>query len=153
MDLQTELAKLALARKKRDDTVAAMDLMQAKLEASPKWRELEEVRAKCTNEMNRLDAAIREAAVKVYRESGSKKPHPAVQIRVAKSYFYPEAAAIEWCKQKLPDALKVVLDSGLFQKAVMLLPNRPDFFEVKEEPKAAIATDLSGYLKDESAPF
>lgn len=91
-----------------------------------------------------LEDAVRQAALEEYTRSGNKHPHPAIVVRVNKRLHYDVGAALKYCREHFDAAVKVVLDTKVFEKAAQSLGL--DFVQITEEPQATIASDLTDYL-------
>lgn len=88
-----------------------------------------------------FDQWIRETAISLYRETGEKKLHPAVQIKTYTGILYDEDKAIEWAEKNAPIMLKTVLDSKQFESYMKSQSesDRPDFVIVDDDPKPNIS--------------
>jgi hypothetical protein len=93
-----------------------------------------------------LTKQLHELALNDFRATGSKKPHPAMGIRVSTKLVYDLGVALDWAKTNLPAAL--VLDTKTFEGFVKATTVPVTFVSVTETPTATIATDLSAYLKE-----
>ena len=87
---------------------------------------------------------VRKLSLAAYVEGGKsdKKPHPAVQIKTYTVLEYDEGDALDYCREHLPNALK--LDKRAFEKVAKVA--EPEFVAVKDEDRATIARDLSEWL-------
>jgi hypothetical protein len=102
------------------------------------------------------EQAVRDEALKVYRRTDNKHSHPAVEIKERRKASIPNLArAFAWAKERMP---LVILPESLDQKALMdfaLKSKTPvPFVEIKKEPTAQIASDLSKALiaEEETVP-
>ena len=109
--------------------------------------------------LNRLDEAVadlaakeqlmRELAVELFKETGSKAPGPGIEVKIYQEPQYQEPRAIEWSlEHKHMDCLS--LNRTRFEAAAKV--HRPEFVEWVPTPKASIAQDLSKALGTEVQP-
>ena len=120
-----------------------------------------------------LEDSVREEALKLFTETGEKKPHEAVEIKeilkISPGESIPfevvekdgtkrtltlkermelmERKALEYVKKELPQALN--LDRKIFDKVMKALPEEslPDGVKIEKVPSAFISTDLSKFLE------
>jgi len=85
---------------------------------------------------------VRKAALDAYGESGEKRIHPAVVIKVFTVLNYLETAAFAYAREHLPTVLR--LDKRKFEKAAKTIDL--EFVTKSQEPRATISRDLSSYL-------
>lgn len=149
MDIQESISKLALARQIEAKCKADVADIQAELEASALWRVLTERKADLKAAQKAASAQydyVRELGVTTYDETGDKKVHPAVTVKMYTILTYDSADALEYAREHLPGALKLV--TRAFEKAAKVLDL--DFVAINQEPRADIAKDLSKYLDDQT---
>lgn len=84
---------------------------------------------------------LRETAVAVYRETGSKQPHPGVGIRVGTVLTYRPEEAMAWAMEH---KLALQLDTRQFEQIAKTAPL--PFVAKRDEPKATIASDLGAVV-------
>ena len=84
---------------------------------------------------------VRVAGLALY-EATSEKKFPGVTIKMFKTIKYEPQDALEWCKEKYPEAL--TFQKNMFEKAAEVL--KPTFVKFGEEPRVTIASDLSLFL-------
>jgi hypothetical protein len=99
-----------------------------------------------TNQIGYLTEQLHELALNDFRTTGSKKPHPALGIRVSTKLVYEPGMALDWAKTNLPAAL--VLDTKTFEAFVKATTVPVTFVSEMQIASATIATDLSEYLKE-----
>ena len=100
--------------------------------------------------MNDAEVVVREAAIGVYLDDGTKKPHTAVEVVLSTVLDYEEGVALDYCREHLPHALK--LDKRTFEKAAPVLGL--GFVAIRQEPTTRIKRDLSAWVEDEdNSPF
>jgi hypothetical protein len=104
-------------------------------------RQAEEVLAASRGTVFDLEIEVRTQALAAYKADGNKHPHGAVSIKVFTPLEYDPAMALAYCRERLPEALK--LDVKLFERVAKM--TRPVFVTEKEVPRADIAGDLSAY--------
>ena len=95
--------------------------------------------------------SIRWDAVTIFKDTGEKKPHEAVEVKEITKLDIDMLKALEYAKTELPQAL--TLDQKVFQKVIRALPEEkvPDCVKISKVPSAYIASNLSIYLKPELA--
>jgi hypothetical protein len=154
-DLVTELASargsLALYKIVEGD---ARQHLQAKLDLLRTEWEVENADTlnalKAANErVAEAERAVRTATYEAYLATGSKKPHPAVGIRVNTIINYNEADARAWAMDNLKTALK--LDAAAFDRAARNKLVPADIAQLEEVAQTTIATDLSAYIIDDES--
>ena len=136
-----KLQALKFEREKLADAKTKKAALLAALEASPEWKDAVTQIAFSENEVNKLEAEIREEALDEFKATGTKKPHEKVDIAMFSIVKpYNEAAAREWCFTNFRPAL--VLDKKFFEGQVKD-GNIPDSIAQSDvEPRAKIATKL-----------
>jgi hypothetical protein len=91
---------------------------------------------------------LQTAALDAYAATGTKKPHPAIGVRVNTQVVYDPDKALEWSRSNLLAA--VTLDRKMFEahaKAVAKTQPIP-FVALVQTPSITIASDLSEYLPE-----
>lgn len=144
------VSRLAVLRLERDQHKVAMDKVIEEAKKDKVYVAARLIFDTDQLQITALEEKVRDWAVEHYKNTGSKKPHPALQIRVTKAIVYATDKAMEWCEKNLPVAIKRTVDAKLFEKTVQSIGALPDFVIVTEEPKATIATDLTPYLPEET---
>jgi hypothetical protein len=143
--MENEVAHLAYRRRVVAEREALLIEEEAKLHASLLWQ-MVGARQRSLNQAKDKQAdaetEVRKEALAAYEETGDKKPHPAVPIKMYTVLEYEEANALDYAREHLPKALKLV--KRTFEKAAKVL--ELDFVTVTQEPRATIARDLSEYL-------
>lgn len=147
-ELSNLIRRLAEARQTQARCKARQQEMLKELEQSIDWRTLQAFIDDASAQILEYDASIRELAVELHEESGSKTPHPAVKVQMTANLEYPEPAARQWCFQHLPNAL--YLNKTLFERhAKAILDTAPiEFVFLAHIPRATIAQDLTPYLSE-----
>jgi len=150
-DLSNLIHQLAQARQVEAATKAELNHLNEEIEVYVEekygtqkrllngWMEQAEAATKITDE------AVRQAALTSYLETGNKRPHPAITVKLYTHLEYDAGLALTYCIQHLPGALK--MDARKFEavaKAAHL-----SWVTTTEEPKPTIATDLSKYAEEE----
>lgn len=136
-----KLQALKFEREKLADAKTKKAALLAALEASPEWKDAVTQIAFSENEVNKLEAEIREEALDEFKATGTKKPHESVQVQfysIVKEYN--EAAAREWCFQNFRPAL--TMDTKTFEKAVKDGQIPDSIAQSDVEPRVKIATKL-----------
>ena len=140
----------ALARKKAELNTkrATMALMVERVMQSREYVELQDEAAILESVINDLDDEIRHDAIGQYNETGEKRPHPAVGIRITTKLIYPAGKALLWCIDNMRTALKY--DKRMFEKHARAVADTipVEFVHIKKEPQATISRDLSDYLAE-----
>lgn len=88
------------------------------------------------------EQSVRNVALLEYQVDGNTDPHAAVKIKLYTVLDYEAAEALRYCREHLPQALK--LDKRSFETAAKALVL--DFVQIDKEPRATIARDLSVFL-------
>jgi hypothetical protein len=139
------LSKLAAHRL----TLATAKEMQGALvktfEETPSYLAVSANISDATIQIDELSKQLREIALADYKATGSKKPHPAMGIRVNTKVVYDPKQAETWAKENLPTAF--TFDTKFFEVYVKNVADVP-CATIKQVPTATIATDLSEYLKE-----
>lgn len=89
------------------------------------------------------EAQLREAGLIAFRATGSKRPHPAVGVRVCTRLVYDPAAVTTWAREHLTALL--VLDTKRFEQVAphLMVPG----VTIHTEPQATIAQDLDEWIQ------
>ncbi len=138
------IRRLAYDRKVEAEYRQEIAEIEAEIAASPLVKQLE--RARELLKVAQADVAdseedVRKAALEAYQADGSKKPHPAVAVKVYTVLDYDPAQALDYARQHLPQAVK--LDKRMFEK-VAKVADFP-FVDITTEPRVTIARDLTEY--------
>lgn len=152
-DLDLDQAILVLARERlalqrvKEKRQEAYDQM-IQTEEGKRWQSLDATARNIAWRIETLESLIRDRALDCFSKSGEKKPHPAVSIRMRTVLSYDPDRALAWCKVYLPKALS--LNRKIFEKhARAVAETHPvPFVEIRKEPQATIARDLSRYLQE-----
>jgi hypothetical protein len=148
IDLNYWVIELAQARDELERVKAAQAVVDAEIDQLIQERyghvlnELDARRESAQADIEQCDKQVKHAAIGKFEDTGreSKKPHPAVTIRVGKEFEYDEQEAKEYCLLYLPDALKLHVPT--FKKNADGLA----FVTTHEKISAAIKRDLSDYV-------
>lgn len=90
-----------------------------------------------------VESKLKELAVKNYKDTGDKKPHPAVTIKIFSTVeIIDRKAALTWTVQNASKAVK--LDSIKFKAAVKNL-DELSFIKKDTEHRATLSSKLSLY--------
>ena len=139
---------LASVRADKDSAQDAVKLMQEELEKTDEWRRLrlaKENLAQRNDDESKLDAQLRETAIKQYELDKNKHPHSAVSIGEYDVLEYDPDSALIWCVEKdIRKALK--LDKRQFENIAKIM--EPEFVTMEKEPRARIKTDLTEYMNE-----
>ena len=142
--MDTELiTRLAKARKYLEEAKADKETLWLAFQDTDDWKEAEENLRYAKETVQLLEAQAKEEALLQYNQDGNKEPHPAVKIKTFTVLDYDDQQAVAWCHMNFKPALK--LDTKLFE-ALKKSNALPDFVDIKEEPRAQIASNLSAYL-------
>jgi hypothetical protein len=139
------LAKLAAQRLIRATAQEMKTAMVKTFEETPSYQAVQGNIASATNQISDLEKDLRELALADFKATGSKKPHPAMGIRVTAKVVYDPKEAEAWAKENLPTAF--TFDTKFFEVYVKNVANVP-CATIEQVPTATIATDLSAYLKE-----
>jgi hypothetical protein len=91
------------------------------------------------------EAALRDAVLVAYHTTGSKRPHPAVGVRVCTRLVYDPATVTTWARDNLTPLL--VLDTKLFEQVAPHI--KVPGVSVVNEAQATIAQDLAPWATDQ----
>ena len=151
MDEQVRI--LATARSKEARYAQEVVRLEAALAAAPLGQTLAAARGLLIGarlDTNFAEELVREAALAVHLDTGTKKPHAAVEVVLSTVLDYEEGVALDYCREHLPHALK--LDKRTFEKAAPVLGL--GFVAIRQEPTTRIKRDLSAWVEDEGdSPF
>jgi hypothetical protein len=147
--LEQKLKSLAELQKELEEAQAWEEARREKLEALPEYQAVEKIKEARLQLISQIDEQRREnneLTLKAYQETGEKNPASGVGIRVYSRFDYDEGKAFDYCRGRLPAALK--LDKRKFEKYVKGVQEvQPlDFVEITDDPRPTIASDLSEYL-------
>ena len=127
-------------------------LASAKNASYQKWQEengefLESLRSTAIT-VGYLEAEIRAAGVRAYRETGNKRPFPGVEVGVFEVLSYEDAEALLWAQTH---QVALVLDKRVFEG----LAKGPVGYQMKfltryEVPRAQIAKDIGAALSKDT---
>lgn len=85
---------------------------------------------------------LRDSAITFYRETKNKAPVPGVEVKIYQVLSYDPKQALNWAMEK---KMALKLNKKLFEHLAITVEDIP-FVEIKEEPRATIATDLGKAL-------
>ena len=145
--MKDAITRLAYIRKVEAEYKAEIAQAQAELEKSTQWQYLEGRREYLRTvrvDMADAEIAVRQMSRIIFFETGDKVPHPAVKIKMYTALDYTDGDAVEYAREHLPKALKLV--KRIFEKAAKVLDL--DFVTVRKEARVIIARDLSKYLPE-----
>ena len=84
------------------------------------------------------EETLRQVARATWRETGNKRPHQGVEIRVYKALSYDQETAKAYAMEHLPQVVK--LDKRAFEKVAKVLDL--DFVTIHDDPKVFISKSL-----------
>ncbi len=122
---------------------------QSGLEETDQYKALESAEENWSVVEIDLGKAIAEfkAGCEAIFEETEEKEYPGGKIRLAKTFKYDEADAVNWAiEHKASSVLRIA--KGDFKNAVCRTPLRPDFVKEITTPKLYLSSDLSEYLED-----
>ena len=139
--------ELARQRKKVDS--ATRTLAQIETLVHRQFPELAEAKIKVKVEQDQekvLADQLRLDALEMFErgDGGKSEIHPAIQIKEYTVLEYDEKSALDYCRQHLPKALKLVKKPFEAVAKVAEL----DFVTIRKEPRATIKRDLSEYVDE-----
>ena len=111
MEVKDAIARLAYIRIVEAEYKAEIAQAQAELEKSTQWQYLEGRREYLrTVQADVADAEIdvRQMGRIIFFETGDKTPHPAVEIKIYTALDYTNEDAIEYAREHLPQALRLI---------------------------------------------
>lgn len=139
-----------LAKWRSEEREASQNLkdLRIALEESPEYQDWSFKFHEASGKTAELENTIKKEAIKNYEETKDKAVNAHVGIREMTKLEYELQKAVEFCKDKLPEAFK--FDPGVFEKYVKAMEkiSPVDFVKISKVPQATIATDLSEYLDE-----
>jgi hypothetical protein len=140
LNLDTLVCAVAQARQQTAAAQAALSATRHAFESehAPLFATLEAARSA----EEQAERCLREAVLNMYNATGSKRPHPAVGIRVCTRLIYDPDAVTEWAREHLTALL--VLDTRRFEQVAphLMVPG----VTTCAEPQATIAQDLDRWI-------
>lgn len=143
-ELWFAVEELHRARTLEAEYKAKLDAIKADIEAEIERRFgavkrlAEESLAVAKADVADCDALVRKLAVERFEATGEKH-YPGVDIAEYTTVYYDDTEALEWARET---GLALKLDKSKFKKYAPDLP----FVEVRKEPRARVASDLSKAL-------
>jgi len=155
MTLQEALKNLAQRRAQLAEMDTALASLKAKMEATPEGKAYgfaASARRVAAEELADAEAQARDLAYAAFTQTGDKKPAPGVSIKWYNRVVYDTKEVMAWCRDNARMFLHEELDKRGFEDmaAKVTQPGMP--WKVEGEPRVTLATDLSAYLVEESAP-
>lgn len=145
-EITSKLQDLAVWRKALQEAAERKKAIEEQLQARPDYQEALQSIAEARKFIADLETTLRNTAIQLFQESGDKKPHPALGVRVRRRARYDPLAAKQYCFQHLPVFLELN-DAAFIKHALAVAETVPlPGVEIVEEPEATIAGDLSDYL-------
>lgn len=148
-----KLKRLAQLRKQMEEDRALVNAYLEEIKKDPRWTGPSSRTTAATVEASQLYIELVEESVRLFRETQKKKPFPGLEVKETIVLDYNPVNALEWCKTNLPGAIKLNLNTTLFEtnaKAMSKNGTPLDFVTITTEPKGQIASDLSTYLTEET---
>lgn len=136
-----EDAVAELDSKLKTERQAILDKHYAEREGD--YRRLDEYR----DAVDALRRAVRQLALEVYEDEGSKRPVPGVSIRSVRKLDYSDADAIRWAIKIGKETEFLAPKKRPLEKALRAI--EPDFVTITVENQVAIAQDLKKVLGGE----
>ncbi len=135
------LKNLALLRKKKDQFKVAFD--NALKEFQDLNASLIEGKARNADEIDLVENQLREYALGEYKITGSKECTGGMGIRVMKKLEYDPVEAYKWA---IHHEMALSLNRKEFEKIALMSgmeSYKPQFVEIKDEPKATIPQEIN----------
>jgi hypothetical protein len=147
-NLPAMVKALAEARQKECYRASAVRGQEQVLSETQEWRFLEAAKtdlAVSRLEVAALDAAVRDEALKDFKDSGKTKVNPGVEVKLHTLFVYDHAQMTAWAHVHKPALLS--LDTKAVHKEAETLITRANApITISKEPKVYIDSDLSSYL-------
>ena len=143
--MEESIKKLARLKQEVQDLKDEVEYTRGLLATSFLGRLLEEKTKLLTDAKNRLretEAFVRDMALAQFAATGERHPHAAVTVVNLTVLTYRPEDALEYCRQHLPNALK--LNVRAFEKVAKVADL--DFVTIETEPSTRISKDLSEYV-------
>lgn len=143
--INVKLKQLQAAREKADYNRTRMNAMIDHVKADSMYNIYMTGLTQATEEITRLEAEVKEAAVQEYKKNMEKHlVNGAVNVIEKITMSYDEGVAMEWCKKNLtPAVIPEKLDKTMFEKLAKDV--KPDFVTITKTLQAQIAQDLSKF--------
>jgi len=136
-------AQIALVAEARNEAARYHEMHRAALAV---WEEehaaLIDDRGKAVERLRDAENWLREMTRAAYAETGNRTPAPGVGIRMVTELYYEKEKAFAWAREH---DMALWLDVRAFEKIAKASPI--EFVEIREQPQATIAQDLSPYLE------
>jgi len=91
---------------------------------------------------------IKAETLRIYTETGNKKPHPATTIAIHKIFVIDEDKAVEWADAHAPVLLMKKLNTKLYEKVLQDGDFKDMPGEITEEARVRLASDFGKLLED-----
>ena len=143
------IVRLAQARARLNEAKSAREALLAAVTDSADYKLQLEFITQAQADIETATAAIKDEALGAWTATGSKKPHPAIGIKVMTKLVYGYTEATDWAKDNAPAML--TLDAKLFEafaKTAAAKKQPLSFVGYNEVPTVTIASDLSEYMTD-----
>jgi hypothetical protein len=141
-----ELAELArkVAEARRNELQIRAEVAAVRAQVDAENAELFDSLRSAAISTTEAELELKAATVATFNETGGKcKQWPGTSIRLMKAFIYDKAEALKWA---IEHELCLALDTKAFEGLVK--SNPLDFVKIEEQPSAAIASDLSKFLKE-----
>jgi hypothetical protein len=146
--MDEQIKKLANARDTLEEAKINRTALLAQVTDSPEYAGLTSIIEQTQAAIAEVTRELQSAALDAYAVTGSKKPHPAIGVRVNTQVVYDPDKALEWSRSNLLAA--VTLDRKMFEAhAKAVAKTQPlEFVALVQVPSITIASDLSTYIED-----
>lgn len=145
--IEEKVSQLAVLRRQAVDLKALTEEAEIEFKTTPEWIRAEQRGAQyrgLTDRVKLLEEEIRIAAIDQFITTGSKHPHPGVEVKEITEVEYDPDRAKQYCIEHLPSALKLV--TGEFERVAKVI--KPDFITINVLPRAEIRKDLSSWANE-----
>lgn len=143
-DLTPMVRQLARLRAELQIVSDATKRLKAEWEQRPDVKANTDAVRTLTDQLTKVEADLRAAALAEFQATADKHPHPAVSIKLTNSLSFDVGEALAWAREHMPVVL--TLDTKAFGKAIKALPLMPECVKWSEVPTTNVATDLTEYL-------
>jgi len=149
-NLSNLVHELARAQADKDAVTAQVSAMIEAVQQLPDYIKLKEQKINLEGLIDNLTEEIKAAGLAAYADTESKRPHPAVGIRIKTKVTYDEKEALAYCMEHLTPAVR--LNTKVFEDLAKKTPL--PVATVYYEPSVTISPDLSEWLNspDELVP-
>jgi len=91
---------------------------------------------------------IKAETLRIYWETGNKKPHPAASIALYKVFKIDDREALAWCEVRAPFLIMKSVDRKMYERILADRDYEDMPGEIEKEPRVRMASNLGKALQD-----